>query len=114
MPTRRSPVAALAVGVEQPGEIGRMRSKMNGKSWWEPSDAEHPEFSGDCGAQVSQGAITAHSVEHVGASDRGVAMLRRFMREQLHRIAAGEDPAGAVRGEGARLRFVHCANFFAS
>jgi phenylpropionate dioxygenase-like ring-hydroxylating dioxygenase large terminal subunit len=104
----------VAGRVEQPGDIGRMRSKMNGKFWWELSDAEHREFPGDFEAQVSQGAITSHSAEHLRSSDRGVALLRRFLREQLRRVAAGADPAGVARG-GAdpTLRFGHCGNFIA-
>ena len=105
----------VAGRVEQPGDIGRMRSKMNGKFWWELSEAEHRQFPGDYEAQVSQGAITAHSAEHLRTSDRGVALLRRFLREQLHRVAAGEDPACVVRGVGdATLRFANCGNFIAA
>jgi len=102
----------VAGRVEQPGDIGRMRSKMNGKFWWELSEAEHRQFPGDYEAQVSQGAITAHSAEHLRTTDRGVALLRRFLREQLRRVAAGDDPACVVRGDGdATLRFANCGNF---
>jgi hypothetical protein len=104
----------VAGRVEQPGDIGRMRSKMNGKFWWELSDAEHRQFPGDYEAQVSQGAITAHSAEHLRTSDRGVALLRRVLREQLRRVAAGEDPAGVVRDGDATLRFANCGNFIAA
>ena len=45
----------VAGRVEQPGDIGRMRSKMNGKFWWELSEAEHREFPGDYEAQVEPG-----------------------------------------------------------
>ncbi len=42
-------------------------------------------------------------------------MLRRFLREQLRRVAAGEDPACVVRGDGdATLRFANCGNFIAA
>ena len=85
---------------------------MNGKFWWELSEAEHRDFPGDYEAQVSQGAITAHSAEHLRTSDRGVALLRRFLREQLRRVAAGDDPAGVARGDAdATLRFANCGNF---
>jgi len=105
----------VAGRVEQPGDIGRMRSKMNGKFWWELSAAEHRDFPGDYEAQVSQGAITAHSAEHLRTSDRGVALLRRLLREQVRRVAAGDDPAGVVRGDGdATLRFANCGNFIAA
>jgi len=102
----------VAGRVERPGDIGRMRSKMNGKFWWELTEAEHREFPGDYEAQVSQGAIAAHSAEHLRTSDRGVALLRRFLRAQLHRVAEGADPACVARGDAdATLRFANCGNF---
>jgi phenylpropionate dioxygenase-like ring-hydroxylating dioxygenase large terminal subunit len=105
----------VAGRVKQPGEIGRMRSKMNGKFWWELSEAEHRDFPGDYEAQVSQGAITAHSAEHLRTSDRGVALLRRFLREQLAAVAHGDDPSGVARGPDADAmqRFANCGNFLA-
>jgi phenylpropionate dioxygenase-like ring-hydroxylating dioxygenase large terminal subunit len=106
----------VAGRVAQPGDIGRMRSKMNGRFWWELSEEEHRRFPGDFEAQVSQGPITAHAAEHLRSSDRGVALLRRFLREQLKRVAAGDDPAGVARGPGADAtqRFAHCGNFIAA
>lgn len=102
----------VAGRVEQPGDIGRMRSTMNGKLWWQLSEAEHRDFPGDYEAQVSQGPIAAHSAEHLRTSDRGVALLRRFLREQLRRVAAGEDPAAIARaGADATMRFANCGNF---
>jgi hypothetical protein len=42
--------------------------------------------------------------------------LRRFLREQLRRVAAGEDPAGVARGPAADAmqRFAECGNFIAA
>ena len=106
----------VAGRVRQAGDIGRMRSKMNGKFWWELSEAEHRDFPGDYEAQVSQGPIAAHSAEHLRTSDRGVALLRRFLREQLKAVARGDDPSGVARGPGAEplQRFANCGNFLAS
>jgi hypothetical protein len=43
-----------------------------------------------------------------------VALLRRFLREQLRVVAEGGDPACVVRGAGdATLRFANCGNFMA-
>ncbi|MBT2300237.1 hypothetical protein J7E70_07150 [Variovorax paradoxus] len=75
-------------------ELARVRSRINGKLWEELTPAEHRDFPGDYEAQVSQGAITAHSEEHLASSDRGVAMLRRLLRRQLDAIREGRDPAG--------------------
>jgi len=101
--------------VKAAGDIGRMRSKMNGKSWGELTEAEHRDFPGDYEAQVGQGRIAAHSAEHLRTSDRGVALLRRFLREQLKAVARGDDPSGVARGPDAEAlqRFAHCGNFLA-
>lgn len=80
--------------VSQQGELTRMRSRMNGKLWEELTEQEHQRMPGDYEAMVSQGAIARHSEEHLATSDRGIAMLRRFLKEQLERLRAGEDPAG--------------------
>src|SRR6185437_15245867 len=45
----------------QKGDLGRMRSKFNGKLWWDMTEEEHQRHPGDYEAQVGQGAITVHS-----------------------------------------------------
>jgi nitrite reductase/ring-hydroxylating ferredoxin subunit len=80
--------------VKQSGELVKVRSRLNGKLWEELSEEEHRDFPGDYEAQVSQGPTAWHSEEHLATSDRGIAMLRRVLRRQLERVAAGEDPAG--------------------
>ena len=84
----------VAGRVRRSGDIGRMRSKFNGKSWWEMTPEEHQEFPGDYEAQVGQGPITMHSEERFGATDRGVVMIRRLLQLQLDAIAEGRDPVG--------------------
>ncbi|HVV42705.1 MAG TPA: aromatic ring-hydroxylating dioxygenase subunit alpha [Nitrobacter sp.] len=84
----------VAGRVKQGGDIGRMRSKFNGKFWWDMTEQEHQRYPGDYEAQVGQGPITMHSEEHFGQSDRGILMVRRMMREQLEALAAGRDPIG--------------------
>jgi hypothetical protein len=78
----------------QPGDLGRMRSKFNGKFWWDMSEAEHQRHPGAYEAQVGQGAITTHSEEHFAQSDRGIVMIRRMLQDQLDALAAGRDPIG--------------------
>jgi 5,5'-dehydrodivanillate O-demethylase oxygenase subunit len=46
---------------------------------------------------VTQGEITDRSKEHIGKSDIGAIKVRRLFKEQLARVAAGEDPMGVVR-----------------
>jgi phenylpropionate dioxygenase-like ring-hydroxylating dioxygenase large terminal subunit len=86
--------------VRQAGALGAIRSRFNGKLWSELTEEEHQLFPGDYEAQVSQGAITLHSEEHLVSSDRGVVMLRTLLERQVKAVAAGGDPIG-VAFEGA-------------
>ena len=83
----------VAGRVTEKGELGRFRSKMAGKFWWDLTEAEHQKYPGDYEAQTGQGPITLHSDEHLAGSDGGVARLRRFLEGQLTIVAAGGDPA---------------------
>ena len=51
----------------------------------------------DIMAWVSQGPITDRTVEHLGRSDAGVAMLRKMFKENMKKVADGEDPLGTIR-----------------
>ena len=80
--------------VTERGELGRGRSRMNGKLWRELTEEEHQRFPGDWEAQTGQGPITRHSEEHLRTSDRGIVMLRRLLERQVDAVAKGEDPLG--------------------
>jgi len=87
----------------------------------EPSDQERPVFyeylwkdengrfitdyieGQDVMAWVSQGPITDRSQEHLGRSDAGVAMLRKLFKENMKKVANGEDPMGTVREKHDRI-----------
>ncbi len=91
--------------VTERGELGRGRSKMNGKSWSELTEEEHQRFPGDWEAQTGQGPVTSHSEEHLRTSDRGIVMLRRLLELQVDAVAKGEDPLGVHFGdESATVR----------
>jgi 5,5'-dehydrodivanillate O-demethylase len=51
----------------------------------------------DIMAWVSQGEITDRTQEHLGRSDAGVAMLRKMFKENMRKVADGEDPLGTIR-----------------
>ncbi len=80
--------------VREQGELAKMRSRLNGKLWEELTEEEHRQFPGDYEAMTSQGKVARHSEEHLATTDRGIVMLRRFLRKQLEAIAQGQDPAG--------------------
>jgi phenylpropionate dioxygenase-like ring-hydroxylating dioxygenase large terminal subunit len=101
----------VAGRVKAKGDIARMRSKFNGKDWWDMSEAEHQSHPGDYEAQVGQGAITIHSEEHFAQSDRGIVIMRRMLREQLDRIAQGADPIGVSFEQNAAPIVFEAGNY---
>jgi phenylpropionate dioxygenase-like ring-hydroxylating dioxygenase large terminal subunit len=80
--------------VRAPGELTAFRSRQGGKLWRDLTPEEHRQYPGDYEAQVGQGAITFHSEEHLATSDKGIAMLRRLLAQQLEVVAQGGNPAG--------------------
>lgn len=65
----------------------------------ELTEEEHQKYPGDYEAQTSQGKITFHSEEHFATSDKGIALLRRFLEQQLSMIAEGGDQACVALNE---------------
>jgi len=98
--------------VTEKGELGKHRSKMNGKYWWDLTEEEHQKFPGDWEAQVGQGEISYHSEEHLAKSDEGIRMLRKFYEEQLKVIAEGGDPVGIAFEPGKEWIGSDAGNFF--
>ena len=47
-------------------------------------------FPGDAEAVEGMGRITEHAEEHLAPSDKGVALMRRRLREQIRAVAASE------------------------
>jgi phenylpropionate dioxygenase-like ring-hydroxylating dioxygenase large terminal subunit len=85
---------------------------FDGRFWSELNEAEHQRFPGDWEAQVGQGPISLHSEEHLATSDRGVAQLRRLLRREIRKVAAGEDPIGVTTDPGQAVVKVTAGNFF--
>ena len=85
--------------VREAGEIESYRTRFDGKLWADMTEEEHRAHPGDWEAMASQGPITLHSEEHLATSDRGVAMLRRFITRQVERVQRGEDPVGVAFDE---------------
>lgn len=54
-------------------------------------------MSQDAMAVETQGQLVDRSRETLGASDIGIAMLRRMLREQIDRVQDGKDPIALVR-----------------
>jgi nitrite reductase/ring-hydroxylating ferredoxin subunit len=60
---------------------------------------ERQRQPGDYDAVVSQGPIAIHSRENLVATDRGVVMFRRLLREGIRTVQRGEDPKGLWRSD---------------
>lgn len=101
----------VAGRVRNSGDIGRMRSKFNGKFWWDMTEQEHQQFPGDYEAQTGQGPVTLHSEEHFGQSDRGILMIRRLLSEQLAAMEEGRDPIGVSFDSESALVEFEAGNF---
>jgi 5,5'-dehydrodivanillate O-demethylase oxygenase subunit len=48
-------------------------------------------------AWVGQGTIADRTQENLGPSDKGIAMIRRRLMQDMERVARGEDPKGIIR-----------------
>jgi phenylpropionate dioxygenase-like ring-hydroxylating dioxygenase large terminal subunit len=65
---------------------------------------ERQRHPADFDAQSSQRPIAVHALEHLGAADRGVVMLRRIVRDGIRAVARGEAPWGTHWREGQVVR----------
>src|SRR5262245_47084802 len=64
---------------------------------------------GDYEAQESQRPIAVHALEHLGATDRGVTLVRKLLREGIRALQRGEDPKRAVSSVGNTIS-TYCRN----
>lgn len=83
----------------EPGAARQTEVPMTDNPWQSPEGGWMPEKlnAQDMMVMISQGSITSHSAENLGESDRGVALYRRTLLEQLERVEQGLDPLGVVR-----------------
>lgn len=58
---------------------------------------ERQRQPGDFDAQVSQRPIAVHALEHLGATDRGIIMLRKLIRQGIRAVKNGKEPGGLKR-----------------
>jgi hypothetical protein len=70
-------------GLGDASKIGKQAIDFIGQTEEERSYAERQRFPGDYEVQVSQRPIAVHALENLGTSDRGVAMLRRLVRNAI-------------------------------
>jgi phenylpropionate dioxygenase-like ring-hydroxylating dioxygenase large terminal subunit len=87
--------------------------KVDGnKSWAEMSLAEHQDFPTDYEAQRGQGPISLHSEEHLATSDKGIAMMRRMLEQNIRTVQEGGDPVGVVYDAAKAVVEIPSGNYF--
>jgi phenylpropionate dioxygenase-like ring-hydroxylating dioxygenase large terminal subunit len=86
--------------------------RTNGKTWGEMTIEERQDFPNDFEAQMGQGPISLHSDEHLATSDKGIAMQRRMLTQQIKLVAEGGDPIGIVFDESDSYIKVPSGNFY--
>jgi len=67
-------------------------------------------FSQDQMAQETQGTIYDRSKEMLGVSDKGIAMYRRMLLEQIELVEQGKEPTVAVVRDPAKNRLIDFPN----
>jgi nitrite reductase/ring-hydroxylating ferredoxin subunit len=72
----------------EPELIGRNTVDFMGQTPERPYEERQVE-PGDYEAQVGQGPVTAHAAEHLGSTDKGVLMTRRFLRQGIRAVGEG-------------------------
>lgn len=55
-------------------------------------------------AWIGQGRIADRSRERLGASDRGIVMIRKRFLEEIDKVARGEEPKGLIRDPSKNVR----------
>jgi len=69
---------------------------------------ERQRLPGDYDAIVSQRPIARHGLEHLTYCDKGVVMLRKLLRRDIRKLAAGEEvPTSALRSGGLIPTYCH-------
>ncbi len=83
----------------EPGQPPQAVAPIWDNPWQTPDGKFMPEVlnAQDMMVMITQGEITDHTAENLGESDRGVALYRRTLLEQIERVERGEDPLGVVR-----------------
>ena len=96
----------VAGRVTEKGQLGKMRSKMNGKFWWELTEEEHQRFPGDYEAQTGTGADHASLRGALRHQRQGRRAAAAISRAAVEKVAEGADPACVAFDEtSAYVRF---------
>ena len=92
----------------EPGHSPESRIPMVENPWKTPDGKFMPAHinAQDMMVWITQGPITDHSLENLGEADRGVALYRRTLLEEMDRVERGEDPMGVIRDVAKNTPYV--------
>ena len=82
------------------------------KKWSDMTEDERWIAPGDWEIQKGQGPITLHGEERLAASDKGVVMLRRLLREQIELVRQGGDLIVVHFDASAPAYHIGAGNFY--
>jgi 5,5'-dehydrodivanillate O-demethylase len=94
-PTRSEALTTKGFRKSHPGVYERVPD-----GWWNLPNREQDRV-----AQETQGAVADRTKEHLGASDQGILMLRKMIRDAIDTVAQGKDPIGVSRNESPPITF---------
>jgi phenylpropionate dioxygenase-like ring-hydroxylating dioxygenase large terminal subunit len=101
------------VGVARmPKGQARVPYRVKGKTWSQMSLEDRQDEPNDYEAQSGQGPVSLHSEEHLATSDRGIAMQRRALEQNIKKVMEGGDPDGVILDPANELVHVPSGNFF--
>lgn len=92
-----------------PGETPILPIPMVGNPW-ETEDGKFHRDSiqgQDMMVFITQGPIGNQHLENLGQSDKGVALYRRTLLEEVERVERGEDPRGVIRDPEKNRPYIH-------
>jgi nitrite reductase/ring-hydroxylating ferredoxin subunit len=94
-------------GIGKEAECGLEKVDFYGQGIGQ-SFEERQRLPGDYDAIVSQRPIALHAMEHLTYCDKGVVMLRKLLRRDIRKLAAGEDvPTSTLRSNNLIPTYCH-------
>ena len=89
-------------GLGRPEDVGVGKTDFYGQSGGR-SYEDRQDTPGDYEAWCSLGEVTSHAREHLATTDRGVAMLRRRLRQAIEQLQAGTEPVRPAVRNGSHI-----------
>ena len=87
-------------GADDRSQVGLGKIDFIGQTEDERPYEERQRIPGDFEAIVSQRPIVVHALENLTEGDRGVALLRQVLRENIRHLSTGEDYMALTRQKG--------------